>query len=80
MNDLTDEQKAILGLEGRLPVYGLEKDRAIRLLGLTPAGYLQVLNALADNPAAEAYAPTTVHRVRRIRDDRQHGRERISRG
>lgn len=80
MTDLNDEQQAILDLEGRLPVYGLEKDRAIRVLGFTPSGYFQALNALADNPAAEQYAPATIHRVRRIRDDRQHGRERINRG
>lgn len=33
--------------------------------------YYQVLDVLIDEPAAEAAEPVTVHRLRRLRDERR---------
>lgn len=76
MTDVTNHQKAILDLETEWPVYGWDKDHAIRALGLTPAGYYQTLHQLIDTRPALEYAPITVERVRRLRNN-QH---RIDRG
>ena len=44
------------------------KERDIRVaFGFGPARYYRLLRALMDDPAALAYDPLTVHRLRRIR-------------
>jgi hypothetical protein len=44
------------------------RDRAIReRLGMSPTAYLQLLNALLDDPRALAHAPATVNRLRASR-------------
>lgn len=51
------------------------KAQAIReLFGETETRYHQRLNALLDDPAALAYAPTVVNRLRRLRDERRRTR------
>lgn len=42
--------------------------------GISSMRYHQVLNRLLDDPNAERYAPTTVHRRRRLRDHHQRRR------
>lgn len=51
------------------------RDRAIReRLGMSPTAYLQLLNALLDDPRALAYAPVTVNRLRATREARRRER------
>lgn len=45
---------------------GAHNDAVARELGLSPTRFFQWLNRLLDEPAALAYAPATVHRLRRI--------------
>lgn len=40
-------------------------------LGLTPARYRQLLHRALDHPASLAYAPTTVPRLLRLREQRR---------
>lgn len=46
-------------------------------LGLTPARYRQLLHRALDHPASVIYAPNTVPRLLRLREQR---RRRITRG
>lgn len=66
---LTARELAVLDFAARLyPRGDGAHDRDVRaVLGLAMTRYLQVLNALLDDPRAIAYAPTTVLRHRRIR-------------
>ncbi|CAG7640006.1 DUF3263 domain-containing protein [Actinacidiphila bryophytorum] len=51
------------------------RDRAIReRLGISPTAYLQLLNALLDDPRALAHAPVTVNRLRTTRAERRRER------
>jgi Protein of unknown function (DUF3263) len=51
------------------------KEEAIRAqFGISPTNYFQILNALLDDPAALAYSPTLVGRLRRRREARAHAR------
>ena len=51
------------------------KDRAIReRFGFSAARYQQLLNRLIDHPAALAYDPMLVRRLRRLRDQRRRRR------
>ncbi|WP_428957860.1 DUF3263 domain-containing protein [Streptomyces sp. cg35] len=48
------------------------RERHIReQLGMAPVRYFQVLNALLDDPRALQYAPVTVNRLRRVRDEKR---------
>jgi hypothetical protein len=68
---LSDQDKLILTIEGRRYLNAGRKDVAIREeLGLSSVRYYQVLNRLLDDPAAVAYAPLTVNRLRRLRHSR----------
>ncbi|MBN8883339.1 MAG: DUF3263 domain-containing protein [Salana multivorans] len=70
--DLTGRERTILDLETRHWQRGAVKADAIRdSLGLGETRYYQALNALLERPAALAHAPSTVHRLRRLRDARQ---------
>ncbi|MFE6776850.1 DUF3263 domain-containing protein [Streptomyces sp. NPDC057702] len=66
---------AVLAMESRgWPGPGV-KERTIReRLGMSPTRYYQVLNALLDDPRALRHDPVTVHRLRRLRDDRRDRR------
>jgi hypothetical protein len=69
---LSERDRSVLDFESRQwPGTGV-KERAIReRLTMSPTQYYQLLNALLDDPAALAYAPTTVNRLRRSRDARR---------
>jgi len=72
---LSDRDRAILDFERgcwRLPS---PKGAAIRAhLDLSPTRYYQLLGALLDDPAALAYDPLVVRRLRRARAQRRRAR------
>ena len=62
---LSTEEMALLDFEGSWWVEGGPKDQLIeQLLGLSAAGYYDLLLALIERPEAEQYDPMTVLRVR----------------
>lgn len=64
-----------LDLEARLWKHQGAKEAHIReVFGESATRYHQRLAGLLDDPAAVAYAPVTVHRLRRLRDARRLGR------
>jgi len=66
---LSHEEKAILDFERRWGQTG-PKDRLIEgVLGLTSAGYYELLGRLVGERAAVAYDPLTVKRVLRLIED-----------
>jgi hypothetical protein len=72
---LTDRDRAILEFEQgwwRRP--GRKALAITAQLGLSPARYYELLNALLDDPAAEAADPLLVRRLRRERSDRRRVR------
>ncbi len=67
---LTDREKSILEFEGSWWLYPGPKDRAIRdYLELSATRYYQVLRRVIDVPEALSFAPLTVRRLRRVRDE-----------
>ncbi|WP_134324680.1 DUF3263 domain-containing protein [Cumulibacter soli] len=75
MNTLSERDRAILDFEARWWRYaGAKEQAASDELGVTGTRYYQLLNALIDQPAALAYAPTTVNRLGRQRVTRQRAR------
>lgn len=72
---LSARDRAVLALErAGLPGPGA-KERAVReRLGMSPTRYYQLLNVLLDDPRAEVHDPVTVHRLRRIREERRAAR------
>lgn len=76
MPDLTDTERTILAIEARWYSSPGAKEAAVRQrLDLSMTAYLLRLNALLDNPAAEAADPHTVRRLRRLRSTRQRARD-----
>ena len=69
---LSATARAVLDLEGGFWRYQGAKEAAVRdQLGLSAVRYYQVLARLVDDPAALAYAPMTVNRLRRsVREPR----------
>lgn len=75
---LSDRDRALLDFEARWQRHGAAKEEAVRTdLEMTPARYYQLLGRLLDSPDAVAYDPMLIHRLRRLRDDRE--RERAAR-
>lgn len=75
MQQLTDDETAILDFEAQWWKYSAVKEQAIlNLFGMTSTRYYQVLNALIDRPEALAYAPLLVRRLTRLRDARARQR------
>lgn len=71
---LTDREKSILEFEGSWWLYPGPKDRAIRdYLELSATRYYQVLRRVIDVPEAMSFAPLTVRRLLRVREE---GRQR----
>lgn len=71
---LTDLDRAILDFEKRWFRHAGAKDKAIYdTFDMKPIRYTQRLMALIDNPAAAAYAPQVVNRLRRLREQRRAG-------
>lgn len=58
------------------PRHGHKEEAIRRDLHLTPARYWQLLLRLIDTEQALRIDPTTTHRLRRIRDDRNADRAR----
>jgi hypothetical protein len=75
---LGERDLAVLDFESSWWLYPGPKDRAIReYLGMSATRYYQVLRRLLDDPRAEAHAPLTVRRLRRVREEaRQRAAER----
>jgi len=73
--ELTDEDRAILEFEREWWRRRTPKERAVRdRLGLSVTRYYQRLNGLLDRPAAIAFDPMLVGRLRRLRDSRRRVR------
>jgi Protein of unknown function (DUF3263) len=72
---LTRRERDILAFERQWWRYAGAKEQAIReLFALSSTRYYQALNALIDTPAALAYDPMLVKRLRRLRASRQRAR------
>jgi hypothetical protein len=72
---LTDREKSVLEFEGSWWLYPGPKDRAIRdYLTMSATRYYQILRRVLDHPEALQYAPLTVRRLRRVRDDSRERR------
>ncbi|NJP46879.1 DUF3263 domain-containing protein [Actinacidiphila epipremni] len=73
--ELSPRDRAVLDLASRSWPGPGARDRAVReRLGMSPTAYLQLLNALLDDPRAAAYAPVTVNRLRASREQRRSER------
>lgn len=74
VDELTDRERLALDIAGRFYVHQSSRDEAARTeLGMTAIRYTQFLNALIDRPAAIAYSPSVVNRLRRLRERRRAG-------
>jgi len=72
---LTDRDRQVLDFAGLTWRHDGARDMAIRdEFGTSAHLYMQELNRLLDEPHALAYAPVTVSRLRRIRDDKRRAR------
>ena len=72
---LDQRSEQILAFERQWWKYAGAKEQAIReLFDMSSTRYYQVLNALIDDPAALAYDPMLVKRLRRLRASRQRAR------
>ena len=72
---LTTQECEVLEFERNWWRYAGAKEQAIRdQFSLSATRYYQVLNGLLDSPAAVAYDPLLVKRLRRLRDRRQAAR------
>ena len=68
-------ERAVLDFELRQWKHAGAKEEAIRArFGISATSYHQILNALLDDPAALAYSPSLVARLRRRREARQQAR------
>ena len=72
---LSERDQQVLGFERQWWKYAGAKEQAIReLFDMSATRYYQVLNALIDPPAALAFDPMLVKRLRRMRASRQRAR------
>lgn len=72
---LAERDQRILDFERQWWKYAGAKEQAIRdLFEMSGTRYYQVLNTLIDSPAALAYDPMLVKRLRRMRASRQRAR------
>jgi hypothetical protein len=70
-DQLTEQERAILDFEKHWWRRPGAKEQAIReTFDLSPTRYYQLLNALLDRPAAVAYDPALINRLRRLRGGR----------
>ncbi|MGZ4594947.1 MAG: DUF3263 domain-containing protein [Actinomycetes bacterium] len=71
MAELTDLHRAVLDFEGAWFLDGRPKDVAVReLFGHSLAEHHRLVARLIRQPEALDHAPTTVRRLRRLRDQR----------
>lgn len=74
-DELSERDAQILRFERQWWKYAGAKEDAIRdLFEMSSTQYYQVLGSLLDSPAALAFDPMLVKRLRRMRDARQRGR------
>ncbi|MGI8415606.1 MAG: DUF3263 domain-containing protein [Nakamurella sp.] len=74
---LTRRDRDVLQFERQWWQFAGAKEQAIKeMFDLSPTRYYQVLNAVIDNPAALAYDPLLVRRLRRMRQSRQQARSK----
>ena len=72
---LTERDRQILAFERQWWRHAGAKEQAIRdTFDLSSTRYYQILNGLLDNPAALAYDPVVVGRLRRLRSARSRSR------
>lgn len=72
---LSERDQQVLAFERQWWKYAGAKEQAIReLFDMSATRYYQVLNALIDTPAALAFDPMLVKRLRRMRASRQRAR------
>jgi len=72
---LSDRDRGILEFERQWWKYAGAKEQAIRdLFEMSGTRYYQILNGLIDDPAALAFDPMLVKRLRRMRASRQRAR------
>lgn len=75
MRDLTDLERRLLDFAGRWYRYtGAQEQAMLDEFGMSGTTYWRKVNVLLDDPAALAYAPGTVNRLRRVRASRQVAR------
>ena len=75
MAELTDRDRAILDFERSWWQRPGSKESGIKeVLGLSARRYYELLALLCDSPAAQAYDPLVIHRLRRTRDRRRRAR------
>ena len=73
--ELADRDRDILCFERQWWQFAGAKEQAVRdRFAMSATRYYQVLNALIDSPAALAYDPLLVKRLRRLRQARQRAR------
>ncbi|MET7363187.1 DUF3263 domain-containing protein [Streptomyces sp. NPDC005562] len=68
---LSERERRILDGHDRLAALAAgPRERHIReRLGMSPTQYAQILNALLESEKALEYAPVTINRLRRVRDE-----------
>ena len=72
---LTDHDRAVLDFAGLTWRSAGLRDQAIRVrFDVSGYRFAQMVNSLLDEPAALAYAPVTVKRLTRLRDQRAAAR------
>ena len=72
---LTERERQVLAFERQWWRHAGSKVQAIRdLFSVSSTRYYQMLNGLLDNPAALAYDPVLVKRLRRLRATRTRAR------
>ncbi len=73
--DLSGRDREILAFERQWWQFAGAKEQAVRdKFAMSATRYYQVLNALIDSPAALAFDPLLVRRLRRLRQARQRAR------
>lgn len=83
MSELTNRERAMLDFAGRWYKFAGAQEQAMRdEFDCSATRFWLTLNGLLDRPEALAYAPSTVHRYRRLRAQRQAARSlrRLGRG
>ena len=74
-SELSERDRAILEFERQWWKYAGAKESAVReQFDMSATRYYQVLNSLIDRPEALAVDPLLVHRLRRLRSQRQRQR------
>jgi len=74
---LTERERQIIAFERQWWKHAGAKEQAIRdLFEVSSTRYYQMVNALLDNPAALAYDPVLIRRLRRLRATRTRSRAR----